>query len=167
MGCPPFRIGLTTGVTVRKLIAALAFVVLGLSSVAQTAQAAGFRSMAAPAVLYDAPSRQASKVFVAPRGMPVEVISTVGVWIKVRDLAGDVAWVERSDLAERRTVVAATLATVRQQPQEGAAELLQVERGVLLDLADPPAAQTTAGWLKVRHREAGVGWVRTADIWGW
>lgn len=167
MGCPPFCVGLTTGATARTLFTVLAFLGLVVSGVGQSARAADFRSMAAPAVMYDAPSRQSSKVFVAPRGMPVEVISTVGVWIKVRDLAGDFAWVERTDLAERRTVVSATLATVRQQPQDGAAELLQIERGVLLDLADPPAAQTTAGWLKVRHREAGVGWVRTADIWGW
>lgn len=165
MGCP--LVNEAVAAMVRRWPVALAIAGLWLGDLGQAARAAEFRSVAAPAVMYDAPSRQASKVFVAPRGMPVEIISTVGAWIKVRDLAGDVAWLERSDLAERRTVVSATLAPVRQQPQDGAPELAQVERGVLLELADPPAAQTTAGWLKVRLRDAGVGWVRSADVWGW
>ena len=131
--------------------------------------AAEYRSIVAPSVMYDAPSRQASRVFIAPRGMPVEIISTLGAWIKVRDASGDVVWVERTDLGERRSVVTTSLTTVRQQPQDMAAEVMQLERGVLLELVrtTPAAGTASTEWIEVRHRDGGSGWVRIAEVWGW
>ena len=56
------------------LLAAAAAIML-----APAAQAADFKSVgAAPAIMYDAPSERGRKVFVAPRGMPVEVILSYG-----------------------------------------------------------------------------------------
>jgi SH3-like domain-containing protein len=144
---------------------AAAFAAVALSVVPAPAQSAEFRSLANAAPLYDGPSKQARKLFAAPRGMPVEVISTLGQWVKVRDMAGDVVWIERTDLAERRAVVASTLATVRQQPQDSAATVLHADRGVLLELAE--GTEAAGGWLRVRHRDGGVGWVRSTEVWGW
>lgn len=145
--------------------AALVAVAL-LAAAAAPAALAEHRSVARPAVLYDGPSKQARRVWVAPRGMPVEVVSTLGAWVKVRDVAGDVAWIERIDLGERRTVVASTLATVRQQPQDGAAVALHADRGVLLEIGEAPN-EAPGGWLRVRHRDGGTGWVRATEVWGW
>ena len=131
------------------------------------AGAAEFRSIAQPSAMYDAPSRQARRLFAAPRGMPVEVVSTLGQWVKVRDVAGDVLWVERTDLGERRSVVTTALVAVRTQPQDAASAALQADRGVLLDLAEPPTDPAAPGWLRVRHRDGTAGWVRLADVWGW
>jgi SH3-like domain-containing protein len=133
---------------------------------AGAASAAEFRSVAQAAVLYDGPSKQARKLFAAPRGMPLEVVSTLGQWVKVRDVAGDVVWIERTDLAERRAVVTTAIATVRREPQDAAAQVLQTDRGVLLELVDPAAAPAPGGWLQVRHRDGGSGWIRVADVWG-
>ena len=152
-----------------RTAAALMAAGLGLLGLSESAWAADFRAIANPAVMYDAPSRQATRVFVAPRGMPVEVVSSLGAWIKVRDVSGDVLWVERTDLGERRSVVTTALATVRQQPQDMASEVMQLERGVLLDLVrttPAPAAQTSE-WIEVRHRDGGSGWVRASEVWGW
>jgi SH3-like domain-containing protein len=139
----------------------------GLISLAVSASAAEYRSVASAAVLYDAPSRQAAKLFVAPRGMPLEVVSSAGLWVKVRDVSGDFAWIERTSLGDRRFLVAATLATIRQQPQDSSDELIQVERGVLLELAEPVGPQANAQWVKVRHRDGALGWVRANEVWGW
>ena len=145
-----------------------AFCVLAvLAVVARPSPATEYRSVAQPAVLYDGPSRQARKLFAAPRGMPLEVISTLGPWVKVRDVAGDVVWIERADLAERRSVVTITVVAVRQQPQDEAVPVLHADRGVLLELADPSASEARGGWLEVRHRDGGAGWVRTTEVWGW
>lgn len=127
------------------------------------ATAAEFRSVAsAAAVMYDAPSDKGKKLFLAPRGMPVEIVTSLNQWIKVRDMAGDVMWVVRDDLAATRTVVATTLASVRQSPADNAPLLLQAERGVVLELVEAGAG----GWVKVRHRDGVVGFVRAIDIWG-
>lgn len=147
---------------VRPTLAALA-----LALFASAGWAADYRSVARPAVMYDGPSKQARKLFAAPSGMPVEVISTLGPWVKVRDMAGDVVWIERPDLTDRRSVVAATIAAVRQQPGDGAPVVLHAERGVMLDLVDPAAREATGGWVQVRHRDGSSGWVRITEVWGW
>jgi len=143
-------------------VRALAFVLCAI--VLSPAGAAEFRSVgAAAAVLYDAPSHSARKLFIAPRGMPVEVLTTVGGWVKVRDAQGDAVWIERAHLSATRTVVARTGgAAVRALPQEGADLVLQAERGVLLELVEPPAR----GWARVRHQDGNVGYVRAAEVWG-
>ena len=43
--------------------------------------------------------------FVASRYMPVEIVVSIEGWVKVRDQAGDLAWVEKNALSELRTVV--------------------------------------------------------------
>lgn len=131
---------------------------------AAAAQALEFKSIgAAPAVLYDAPSAKGRKVFVAPRGMPVEVVLTYGEWTKVRDAGGDLAWVESQRLSDRRTVVVKVpQARVRAAPDEAAAPVFTADKGVLLELVEPAAG----GWARIRHADGLVGFVRLADIWG-
>ncbi|MEI7444773.1 MAG: SH3 domain-containing protein [Burkholderiales bacterium] len=146
--------------------AAAGALVVAVAAWSAAAGAAEFRGVAQAAVLYDGPSKQARKLFAAPRGMPLEVISTLGQWVKVRDVSGDVVWIERTDLGERRSVVTTVLATVRREPQDGAAPVMQADRGVLLDVVDTPPAEATAGWIRVRHRDGGAGWVRTTEVWG-
>lgn len=129
------------------------------------ARAAEFRSIATASVLYDAPSPQAKKLFVAPRGMPVEVVSTIRIWVKVRDASGDLAWVERDALSPQRTVLAtaAPATVVRAAAAEGAPVVFQAERGVVLELLEPVAAP---GWARVRHADGASGFVRAGDVWG-
>jgi len=57
------------------------------------------------AVLYDAPSREAKPLYVASRHYPLEVIVNLEAWVKVRDHAGALTWVERKRLVEQRMVV--------------------------------------------------------------
>ena len=138
-----------------------------LALAAGAAQALEFKSVgAAPAIFYDAPSAKGKKVFVAPRGMPVEVVLTYGEWTKVRDAGGDLSWVESSALTSKRTLVTtAANAKVRATPDDNGAQVFSCDKGVLLELAEP-AAPSVAGWLKVKHRDGQAGYVRLADVWG-
>ena len=131
---------------------------------ASAAHAVEFRSVgAAPAILFDAPSERGRKVFVAPRGMPVEVVLAYGEWIKVRDAAGDLAWIESRTLVPKRMLmVTAVNGKVRASADEAAPLVLTAERGVLLELADP----VSSGWVKVRHRDGGTGFIKATDVWG-
>ncbi len=128
------------------------------------AGAAEFREVAsAAAVLYDAPSERARKLFIVSRGTPLEVVSAVAGWVKVRDLGGDVLWIEHGELTDSRHVVANTLAAVRKAPQPQADLLVQVERGVLLEIVDRNAPD---GWVHVRHRDGVTGFVQALELWG-
>lgn len=115
-------------------------------------------------VMYDAPSTRAKKLFVATRNYPVEIISTDGTWVKVRDVAGDLAWVERRQLVERKTVIVnVPVLDVRQKADEQSPSVFQVAQGVTLDI-DPE--QGPPGWLRVRHRDGSSGYVRINQVWG-
>ncbi|MBR7794088.1 SH3 domain-containing protein [Undibacterium sp. FT147W] len=127
-------------------------------------QAMEFRSVgASPVIMYDAPSVKGGKVYVAPRGMPVEVIFTSGAWSKVRDMAGDLSWVESKDLITRRNlIVRVANAKIRTSADDSAALVFSAEKNVLLEMAEP----ASAGWVKVRHRDGQLGYVKVNEVWG-
>lgn len=115
------------------------------------------------AVLYDAPSARAKKLYVIGHGYPVEVIVVIERWVKIRDASGELAWIESKDLNARRTVmVKARLADIRQAADEHAPLVFQAEQSVLLDLIE----LTGTGWARVTHRDGQGGYVKLSQVWG-
>ena len=135
-----------------------------LLALAGPAAAAEFRSIAESGTLmYDAPSVRAKKLFVASRLYPVEIVINIDTWAKVRDHAGDLVWVEKKALSDKRTViVTAAVAEARQTASEQATLVFQAQQGVALDIAEPPAG----GWIRVRHADGATGYVRISQVWG-
>jgi SH3-like domain-containing protein len=132
---------------------------------------AEFRAVAeAATVLYDAPSAKSKAMFVLGRDTPLEVIVPVEGWVKVRDVAGTIGWVDSKALGERRTlVVRVPLAEVRATPDEAAPLVFRAEANVLLDLAETVASASAAaapGWVKVKHRDGQAGFVRITQVFG-
>lgn len=143
----------------RTLMAAV-ILVLGQAVVAG---AADFRSVAETAVvLYDAPSVKGRKLYIVNRGYPLEIVVQVEGWVKVRDAAGTLSWVESKALDTKRNVLLRTAATVRQKPAEDAPVAFEAQRDLLLELLDA----ANAGWVHVKHRDGATGYVRAADVWG-
>lgn len=139
-------------------------VALALALAAGTACAAEFRAVGErAAVLYDAPSLKADRLFIASRSYPFEVLVKLDQWTKVRDVNGEVAWVENKSLGERQSVfVTVPLADVRSAPNAQSALVFEAYKQVLLEIVEPPAD----GWVKVRHRDGQQGFIRVAHIWG-
>lgn len=145
--------------------ASMACLTLPLSLIAApSASAFEFRTVGAnAAILYDTPSASANKRFVAPPGMPLQVMVSYGDWVKVRDMNGDVAWTQARNLGPRRNVLVSTPgAKVHAGPDETSPVLMTADKGVLLELSDPHAPV----WARVRHRDGIVGYIKVSDIWG-
>lgn len=140
----------------------IAVLVLG-SAAPAAALALDFRSVAdSGAVLYDAPSTKAQKLFVLSRDYPVEVVVKVEGWNKVRDDTGEFAWIESKQLSDKRTVMIRTSsAEARQSPADIAALAFTAEKGVLLEFIG-----ITAGWVKVRHPDGETGFIKVSQLWG-
>jgi SH3-like domain-containing protein len=143
-----------------KAVAAAAL--LAVASAA--ASGADYRSVGdKPAILYDAPSTKADRLFVATRYYPFEVLVKLDQWTKVRDTNGEVGWVENSALADRSMVVVTVpLADVRAAPDAQSPLVFEAYKQVLLEALEPPAN----GWVKVRHRDGQEGYIRTSHVWG-
>ena len=143
--------------SVRWIFLAVLFTALG-------AGAADFRSVQEnAAVLYDAPSRQATPLFVVSRGYPLEVIVNLEAWVKVRDHAGALTWVEKKALSDKRTLlITAPAAEARQRPDDTAPAVFSAAQNVALELIEV----APNGWLRVRHSDGATGFVRAAAVWG-
>jgi len=137
---------------------------LALLGLASAATAGEFRSIAESGTpMYDAPSVRAKKLFVASRYFPVEVVISIDAWVKVRDSSGDLTWVEKKALSDRRTVVVtAAFADVRQAPSDQGALVFQAQQGVALDVAEP----ATGAWIKVKHADGQAGYLKITQVWG-
>jgi SH3-like domain-containing protein len=135
-----------------------------LACVHGAARAADFSSIAEnAAVLYDAPSAQAKKLYVIGRGYPVEVIVVIERWVKIRDAGGELAWIEAKDLTARRTVMVKTpLADIREAAEDRAPLVFRAEQSVLLDLVE----LTGTGWARVTHRDGQSGYIKLSQVWG-
>jgi SH3-like domain-containing protein len=128
------------------------------------ALAAEFRSVAeTAAVLYDAPSARARKLYVVSQGYPFEIVVVVEGWSKVRDATGELSWVENRLLTDKRTVlVKVPLARVLESADDRAPVVFQAQQNVLLELLEVAGG----GWLKVRHRDGQIGFVKVAQVSG-
>lgn len=137
---------------------------LASAFVSSSAHALDYKSVgAAPAIMYDAPSEKGRRVFVAPRGMPVEIVLTYGDWSKVRDSAGSLSWVQSKMLAAKHNVmVTAANAKIRAAAQDASPIVFSADKNVLLEVAEPAAS----GWLKVKHRDGQSGYVKITEVWG-
>jgi SH3-like domain-containing protein len=114
------------------------------------------------AILYDAPSTKAQKIFVLSRGYPVEVVVVLEGWTKVRDDTGEFAWIENVRLSDLRTVmIKVASADARQSPNDDSPINFTVEKGVFLELTG-----MAVGWAKVRHADGATGFIKVSQLWG-
>lgn len=150
-GCQAVTIAVT-------LLGALALIVAPTA-----AFALDFLSIAAPAVLFDAPSSKAKPLFIIHPGTPVERVISLEGWVKVRDNKGDLAWIEKKHLSETRQVmVIVARAQIRAAADDKAALVFEAERDVVLTLLET----LPAGWAKVKHRDGQQGFIKSAQVWG-
>lgn len=140
------------------------FALLALLISATAAHAVEYVSVSeSNAILYDAPSIKAKKLFVVNRYMPFEQVVTLDSWVKVRDRSGGLYWVEKRLLSNKRYVFALLpLVDVRAAPDFGSARLFQVRQQVALERID----STGTGWIRVRHQDGNTGYVRKTEVWG-
>jgi len=138
--------------------------VAGVCGWAGYGAAAEFRSVAeSAAVLYDAPSAKARKVYVVGHGYPIEIVVVVEGWSKVRDATGELTWIESKLLSDKRMLMVRTpLAQVREAADDQAPVVFEAQQNVLLELQEI----ASGGWLRVRHRDGQAGFVKIAQVWG-
>ena len=139
-------------------------VISALGLLSAESRAIDFKSVGpGPAIMYDAPASKSRKLHVAPVGMPVEIVFANGDWVRVRDAAGDLSWMESRSLTTQRTVIVeVTQASARASASENAPVLFNAVKGVVLELVEPPAS----GWLKVKHRDGDIGYIKALEVWG-
>lgn len=97
------------------------------------------------------------------RRLPVEVIAEFDTWRQIRDPDGTEGWVHQTMLSGRRTAtVIAASAALRRDGADTAAQLANVEKGVIVAVQRCPASSDYC-----RVEAGGIqGWLRRDQIWG-
>lgn len=127
------------------------------------ALALDYRSVTEAVAVYDAPSAKAKPLFVVLAGTPVELVVSLEGWSKVRDSKGDLTWIEKKHLAEKRNVIVrGERAQVRAAADDKAALVFEAERDVVLELLEA----IPGGWARVRHRDGQDGFLKAMQVWG-
>jgi SH3-like domain-containing protein len=102
-------------------------------------------------------------LFVVLAGTPVEVVVSLDGWSKVRDSKGDLTWIEKKHLSEKRTVmVRFDRVQVRAAAEDKATLVFEAERDVVLELLEA----VPGGWVKVKHRDGQAGFLKAPQVWG-
>lgn len=146
-----------------KLPAALTLMIAAAAA-AGSAYALDYVSVAdSSAILYDAPSLKAKKIFVVNRYLPLEQVVSLDSWVKVRDSSGGLAWIEKHAISNKRfVVVMPPQAEVRQATDADAPIVFSARQQVALEWLE----STGNGWVKVRHQDGMTGYVKAAEVWG-
>lgn len=134
-----------------------------LASLASSVFALEYRSTARNGViLYDTPQESSTKRFVLSANVPLEILAEQGNWLRVRDRDGTLAWLTKADVSTTRYVQVNRLAEVRKDAAANSTLLFKVERNVVIELLQ----DTRTGWLKIKHRDGAIGYIRIEDVWG-
>jgi SH3-like domain-containing protein len=125
-------------------------------------QALDFRSTAnAAAILYDAPSTEANRLFVLSKGYPLEVVVSITGWAKVRDNSGAMAWIALDQLSTTRTLIVRSASVVRSAPQDTALITAKIAANVILIWLE-----NSGDWAKVRLPNQTTGYIKLNQVWG-
>jgi hypothetical protein len=68
----------------------------------------------------------------------------------------------RSLTTQRTVIVEVTQASARASASENTPVIFNAVKGVVLELLEPPAS----GWLKVKHRDGDIGYIKALEVWG-
>ena len=100
-------------------------------------------------------------------GFPVEIVSSKGEWLQVKDFEGSTGWVHKK--ATQKTphmIVKANKGTdqqinVRSEPSTKGRIVAKANYGVVFK-----TLEKKGGWVKVEHGQGVTGWVDGLLLWG-
>ena len=92
---------------------------------------------------------------------PLLIIEKKGVWYKIKDFEGDMAWVHSSLLGKINGVITTKAkCNVRSKPNKGGKILFTVERGVPFKVL-----KRNGNWIRIKHADGEIGWIYNSLVW--
>jgi SH3-like domain-containing protein len=109
------------------------------------------------------PSTRYKVTWVLGKGFPLQVISSKGKWLKVRDFENDAGWVY-APLTSRKghMVVKKKIVNIRSGPGKKYRIVAKAKYGVVFQ-----TLKQIKGWAKVKHQDGTIGWIYRKLLWGW
>jgi SH3-like domain-containing protein len=146
----------------------LFFIVFFLLLVARIAAAAEMVSITGEDInMRSGPGVENEVVWTIGSGFPVEIVSSKGEWLQVKDFEGSTGWVHKKTTQKTpHMIVKANKGTdqqinVRSEPNTQGAIVATANYGVVFK-----TLEKKDGWVKVEHGQGVSGWVDGRLLWG-
>ena len=100
-------------------------------------------------------------------GYPLEVVSTKGEWLQVKDFEGSSGWVHKKTTQKTAYVIvrankdSAQQINVRRDPNTNAEVVAKANYGVVFKVLG-----VKGSWVNVEHTQGVSGWVEGSLLWG-
>jgi SH3-like domain-containing protein len=147
---------------------ALVWIVCSLLLLAQVVTAAEMAAIAGEDInMRSGPGAEHAILWTLGSGFPVEIVSTKGEWLQVKDFEGSTGWVNKKTTQKTpHMIVKANKGTdqqinVRSEPNTQGAVVAKANYGVVFK-----TLEKKDGWVKVEHDQGVSGWVDGRLLWG-
>jgi SH3-like domain-containing protein len=144
------------------------FIVFSLLLLARIAAAAEMASIAGEDInMRSGPGAEHEVVWTIGSGFPVEIVSSKGEWLQVKDFEGSTGWVHKKTTQKTpHMIVKANKGTdqqinVRSEPNTQGAIVAKANYGVVFK-----TLEKKDGWVRVEHGQGVSGWVDGRLLWG-
>lgn len=143
----------------RQLTAALLFILF-----TATAVRAEMASVARQQVnLRSGPGTRYEVLWELGTGFPMKVIDHRGKWLHVRDFENDTGWIYKRLTNKTPTVIIKKeRVNIRKGPSTRTPIVGTATYGSVFKLLTK-----SRGWVKIRHSDSLVGWIKNTLVWGW
>jgi SH3-like domain-containing protein len=95
------------------------------------------------------------------KDFPLQVVKRQKEWLQIKDFEGDQGWIFANLVSkEKRVIVKATTANMRNEPKKDAPVVATVKYGVVFT-----PVEKKGEWLKVKHEDGTSGWIASALLW--
>lgn len=118
--------------------------------------------------LRSGPGTKYAVVWELGRGFPLQVVSSKGSWYKVKDFENDIGWVYRNLVSGQAHMIVKVnknknkRVNIRNGPGVNYGIVGKANYGVVFR-----TLEQRQGWVKVKHENGLVGWVKRSLLWGW
>ncbi len=95
------------------------------------------------------------------KDFPLQVVKRQKEWVQIKDFEGDQGWIFANLVSkEKRVIVKATTANMRNEPKKDAPVVATVKYGVVFT-----PVEKKGEWLKVKHEDGTSGWIVKTLLW--
>lgn len=118
--------------------------------------------------LRSGPGTKYAVVWELGKGFPLQVIESKGNWLKVKDFENDVGWVYRNLVSGKAHLIVKVnkqknkRINIRSGPGTKYGIVGKANYGVVFQ-----TLEHRQSWVKVKHEDGLIGWVKRSLLWGW
>ncbi|MBH43227.1 MAG: hypothetical protein CMP25_00360 [Rickettsiales bacterium] len=92
--------------------------------------------------------------------LPLKIISTFDSWVKVSDIEGDVGWISKSQLSEKKCGIIIKETSLHSFPNIKSKKSAILKKNLLIDIK-----KCEQKWCKIKYKKFS-GWIEKGFFWG-